>query len=438
MRRIVPLLVIALAALLLPGIAHAATASPGFDVDAATRAYLDLLSGPAREKSDAYFEGGYWLILWGALVGAAVELLILTTGLSSRLRAWAERRTKRRWLVPGLYALPYLVVSTLIALPWTIYTGYVREKQYDLMSQSFGGWFGEYGINFALGLITTPLLLMAIFAVIRRLPRLWWLAGTGVITVFLLIAVLIGPVFISPLFNTYTEMPASPLRDRIVAMAKANDIPADHIYVFDQSKQHKRISANVSGLGPTIRISLNDNLLNRSTPDEVAGVMGHEMGHYVLNHIWLIIFGFIGVILALFLFLYWTAPRLIARYGARWGVRDIADPAATPLLFALVSVAMLAVTPVMNNIVRHNENAADAFGLDAAKAPDGFAMVAMKLSEYRKISPGPIEEFLFFDHPSGENRVRRAMEWKREHVPNATIERPTKLTDGPGEAPAPR
>ena len=211
-------------------------------------------------------------------------------------------------------------------------------------------------------------------------------------------------------------MQAGPLRDQILGMAHAQHIPARNVYVFDASKQTKRISANVSGLGPTIRISLNDNLLNRTSPAEVKAVMGHEMGHYVLGHVWRGLLAVTAVFLVLFLLLWWGAPRILARHGNRWGVKDVADPASLPLLMAVAAVLFLLMTPVLNTIVRTSEAEADAFGLDAAREPDGFAAVSMKLSEYRKISPTPLEEFVFFDHPSGENRVRRAMEWKSQHL----------------------
>ena len=383
----------------------------------------------------AYFEGGYWILLWGALIGIAVDMVFLITGFSARLRDWALRVTKRRWIIPGLYGLFYVVISSVILLPWTVYTDYYREHQYGLSNQSFGAWFGEFGMSFAINIVVFALLLMVIFAVIRWLPRTWWLAGAAVMTGFVAIGALLAPVYLAPLFNTYTEMPQGPLRDRIVAMAEAHNVPAEHIYVFDASKQTDRISANVSGLGPTIRISLNDNLLNRTSPDEVAAVMGHELGHYVLGHVQRLILSFGLVFLFAFGVIAFTAPRLLARYGDRWGVHNVSDPAVLPLFSAIASALFLVLTPVTNTIIRTNEAEADAFGLDAAKAPDGFAMAAMRLSEYRKIEPGPIEEFLFYDHPSGKNRVERSMQWKADHVPNATIVYPKPL-DAPVNQPA--
>jgi STE24 endopeptidase len=392
-----------------------------FDVETATRAYLDTLQGAAREKSDAYFVGGYWLILWGTLVAVLIDGLILKFGIAASFRNLGEKWFKRRWLVTWLTALLYTVVGWTMTLPWSIYTEFFREKQYDLMDLSFGAWIGEALTSFVITLIVVPFVIVAIYAVIRRAPKTWWLWATGVVGVFLAFGMLVAPVFVAPLFNEYTEMEAGPLRDKLVAMAESYDVPAENIYAFDQSKQNKRISANVSGLGPTIRISLNDNLLERTSDEEVMAVMRHELGHYKLNHIFVML-GVIMLIFGIGLFLVSRiAPRLIAKHGEKWGIREMADPASLPLLGILLSVYFFAATPALNSLVRWAESDADAFGLEAAKEPDAFARAAMRLSEYRKIEPGPAEEFLFFDHPSGETRVRMSMEWKAKNVENPQI-----------------
>lgn len=387
-----------------------------FDVEAATRAYLDTLQGAARERSDSYFEGGYWLLLWGTLVGSVTLWAILHFGWSAAWSRWAGRVTGRQWLQPLLYAFPFLIVSSLLVFPWTIYTGFFRERQYGLMNLSLGAWLGEQAIMLAISTVMGAILLAIVYAVIRKAPRTWWLWGSGAVVAFLAFSILIAPVFVAPLFNDYRPMEPGPVREQILAMANAHGVPADNVYVFDQSKQHDRISANVSGLGPTIRISLNDNLLNRGSTAEVKAVMGHELGHYVLGDVWKLLIG-LGLIMVLgFLLLKWLTPRLLARFGGRWGVRDVADPASAPLLLLIFGLYMLAATPATNSLVRTVESEADAFGLDAAREPDGFASTAMKLSEYRKIEPSPLEEIIFFDHPSGRSRVRMAMEWKARHL----------------------
>ncbi len=419
--RLIPLA--ALSLLLLPAAAHAAS----FDVETATRAWLDTLQGPARAKSDAYFEGGYWLILWGTLVSLLVDGLLLRFKLSAKFRDLGERLFKHPAGVIWFTGLCYTLAGSVIALPWAIYTGFVREGKYGLMNQSLADWGLDEVKSLGLDLLIVPLMILAVYGVIRRFPKNWWIMASGVVAAFLAFGMLVGPVYISPLFNTYTELPAGPVRDRIVAMAQSKGIPSEHIYLFDASKQSKRISANVSGMGPTIRISLNDNLLNRSTQPEIAAVMGHEMGHYVLNHVWWGL-AFFTALAALTLFLISRiAPGLIARYGTAWGVRDIGDPASMPVLGILFALFGLLATPLNNTLIRVDESQADAFGLDVAKEPDGFASVAMKLSEYRKIEPGAIEEMLFFDHPSGATRVRMSMQWKKDHVPDAQMVLPPPM-----------
>ena len=413
----------AVAMIMLPCAAHAAN----FDVETATRAWLNILQGPARAKSDAYFEGGYWLIMWGTMVLVLVDGLLLKFGLSARFRNLGERLFKRAAGITWLTALCYALAGWLLTLPWSIYTDFVREGQYGLMNQTFAAWLIDMVKSLGISLVVFPLLAMAVYAVIRRFPKNWWLLATGVIAAFLAFGMLIGPVYIAPLFNKYTELPAGPVRDRIVAMAQAKQIPSEHIYLFDASKQTKRISANVSGIGPTIRISLNDNLLNRSSEAEIAAVMGHEMGHYVLNHVWWGLL-FLSLLAASILFLVSRiAPVLIAKYGARWKVRDVGDPASMPVLGILIAVFSLLATPLTKTLVRVDESQADAFGLATAQEPDAFASIAMKLSEYRKIEPGPLEEALFFDHPSGATRVRMAMQWKKDHVPDAQMVTPPPM-----------
>ena len=398
------------------GIGLTLTLAAAFDPEAATQAYLATLKGAARAKSDAYFEGGYWLLLWGTIIAVLTDLALLKFGLSARFRDWAERVTKWRFLQSMLYAIPYILAGTIIGLPWTIYTGYFREKQYDLMNQSFAGWAGEQGIGLAISLVAFSLIIALIMNGIRRSPKRWWLWGAGLAALFMAFFILITPVFISPLFNTYTELAPGPVRDRIVSMAESRDVPADHIYVFDQSKQHKRISANVSGLGPTIRISLNDNLLNRTTLPETAAVMGHEMGHYVLNHGYKLAAEFALVFGLCFWIASLIVPGMIARWGAAWGIRTIDDVAAWPVYSIVLTLLIFVMTPVKNTIIRVHESEADAFGLDVAREPDGFAQASMKLSEYRKIEPGVVEELLFYDHPSGRTRIRMAMDWKAKHL----------------------
>lgn len=425
------LVLLAVAAAVVAAAGPPAAAQERFDVEAATETYLGRLTPEEKARSDAYFEGGYWLLLIGFLYGVAEMWLILRLGWSSRLRDLAERITAMTAVRTALYAVVFVLLTALLDFPLAWYTGFYREHQYDLATQTFGPWLGEQLIALGLGLLLTPLLLIPLYTVFRRAARTWWLWGTGVALVFLLVLQLLAPVYIAPLFNTYTPVERPEVRDPILAMARANGVPVDNVYVFDASRQSTRISANVSGILNTMRVSLNDNLLNRTSVPEIKAVMGHELGHYVLNHAYEGMMFFALVILGGFAFLAWSFDRALGRWGSGWGVRGIADPAGLPLLLVLINVYGFVLTPVVNTFVRVNEAEADVFGLNAAREPDGFAETALKLSEYRKLDPGPVEEFLFFDHPSGRARIYMAMQWKAEHpddpAAEAAVEEPVGL-----------
>lgn len=387
------------------------------DPVAATEAYLARLTPDQRAKSDAYFEGGYWLILWDFLYGLGVAALLLGTGLSAGMRDRAERLSRLRPIQVFLYWLQYLVLTTLLTFPLVLYAGFLREHKYGLSNQSFGEWLIDQLKGTGVGALLGGIAVVGIYTIFRKAPRTWWVWGTVASIVFLVFVMLIAPVFIAPLFNTYTELEVPHLRGPILSLARANGIPAEHVYVFDASKQSKRVSANVSGALGTMRISLNDNLLNRVSPGGVKAVMGHEMGHYVLNHVYESILWFALVLLAGFAFLRWGYDRAARRWGGRWGLRGgIDDPAGLPLLTVLFSIFFFVMVPLNNTYIRVNEVEADIFGLNAAGEPDGFAETALLLGEYRKLRPGPIEEWIFFDHPSGYNRILMAMKWKKEHA----------------------
>ena len=390
--------------------------SPHFNAEAATNAYLAQIPAEATARSNAYFEGGYWLILWDFLVGAIVLILLLQLGWSAGMRNFAERITRFKPLQTLIYWTEFSIVTFILGFPLTVYEGFVRERKYGLATQTFGPWMSDQVKALLVGIVLGGIVVMLLFGVVRRLPRTWWIWGSVVSIVFLAFAVFIAPIYIFPLFNKITLLEDPKITQPILSMARANGIPAEKVYQIDASRQTTRMSANVSGFGHTMRITLNDNLLRRGSPEEIQSVMGHEMGHYVLHHIYKDFIFFFIVIVSGFALLRWSLDWCLVRWGERWQIRGVGDTAVLPLVFLLGSIFFFVLTPIANTHTRTAEGEADMYGLNTSRQPDGFAQAAIHLGEYRKMSPGPIEEWVFFDHPSGRNRIYAAMRWKAENL----------------------
>jgi STE24 endopeptidase len=399
-----------------------AAASQPFRINAAVEAYLAKMPPARRAKSNAYFEGGYWLILWDFLATAFVMGLLLRFRWSASMRNLTERITRFRPLQTALYWIQFFILTSLLTFPLTVYEGYFREHKYDLLNQTFGPWLREQLIGLAVGAVLGAILLVPLFGLVRRLGNNWWVWGAVLTVVFFAFVSLIAPVYIAPLFNKYKKLEDAKIKDPILSMARANGIPATDVYEFDASEQSDRVSANVSGFGSTQRISLNDNLLKRCTLPEIETTMGHEMGHYVLNHAYKGL-AMLGIVVVIgFAFLNWGINFSLARWGETWDIRGITDVAVLPLAMIVFSLYFFLMTPVTNSITRIMEFEADMYGLNAARQPDGEANVDMLLGEYRKLDPSPVEEFIFFDHPSGRTRITAAMRWKAEHLDTASEE----------------
>lgn len=387
-----------------------------FDPAAATAAYMATLSPAAHAKATAYTHGGEWLILWSALVTIAASWLILRSGILKRLRDRLDpdgRRPKRTVLA---IAATFVALDFLIELPWSLYTSWWRERSYQLSSESLGTWFADTAKAFPLSLIVTSLFLLAAYTLVRRVPKSWWVWATGVAVAGVILIVIVSPIFVEPLFNTYTPAPDGPVRAQVIKLAEATGVPHDKIFIYNGSKQSDRYTANVAGLFGTARVAMSDTMFKQNADmSEVIGVVGHEMGHYVRKHIlW-----FAGFLCLTSLICFWLIDRLYPRVRDRLpgtgGIGPLADPAGLPVLVILFAVLSLIDTPFANSMTRIAESDADRFSLENAHQPDGLAKALVKTIAYRASSPGRLEEIVFYNHPSVERRVRRAMEWKAAH-----------------------
>ena len=397
------------------------------DPAAETARWLATISPEDLERAVAYTRGGHWLLLWGAIVAIVVAWIIIRTGVLSGIRDRMERRRKRPKLVSLVVGVVWILMDFVLTLPWAIYQAWWRETQYGLTEQPLAGWLTEALMETAITVVLLGLLIVALYAIIRHARRLWWAWGAGLTAVAVVFMMIVSPIVFEPLFNDYTPAPDGPMRDAVVELAHATGTPDDKIYIYDGSKQSDRYTANVSGLFGSARVAMSDVMFAKGADlAEVRGVVGHEMGHYVHMHsLWMA-----GIMILLAGLAFWLIDRLFPvakRLLGAGRVGDISDPAGLPVLAAIGAVIGLLLTPVTNTMIRVIEQDADQFSLTHANEPDGLSKALIKTAEYRAPSPSAIEEILFYDHPSVENRIRMGMEWKATHPANPPAPAPAAV-----------
>ncbi len=368
-----------------------------------------------RAASNKYFEGGYWLILWDAIYSIAISLLLLFSRASVRMRDLAEKVTKLRWVHTWIYYTQFSLATAALSAPWVWYEAFYREHIYNMSHQAIDGWLHDQLIGLAINLVLGGLLVAVLYAVIRKLPDMWHLWGPVITIIFAILGIMIAPVYLAPLFNTYTTIQDADVTGPILRMAHANGIEVKKLFEVNASRQTTQVSANVSGLFGTTRITLNDNLLRTASLPEIEAVTGHEMGHYVLNHIAKSMLALVIEVFLFFIILRVWLGSMQQRHGARWGTLGIDDVALLPAAILVITVISLLATPINKTLTRTQEYEADMYGLNTSRQPDGFAQSMLKLGQYRKLEPTPLEEFIFFDHPSGHTRILAAMRWKSQN-----------------------
>ena len=381
-----------------------------FNVDAATARYIDSLGPAALQKAHDYTVGKEWMLLWGLLVAAVVTWLIVRSGILDRVEAKLRQRAfALRALVVGAV---YLVVSAILTLPWTIYEDWWREKSYGRTAQPIGDYLLQGGISIVITAIFGGIFLMLLYLLIRRAGRTWWLWSGALTAVVLACAMLVAPILIEPLFNKYEPVPPGKVRDAVVEMAGRAGIPPQKIYMYNGSRQSNNFTANAGGVGSTARVAISDVAFKNASLEEVRAVTGHEIGHYVLKHTWwgILFFSVLAIVL------FWLADRLYPRCARAFGTdAAIGDPRGVPVVIFVASLFGLLAMPLTNTFSRTLETQADLYSLQTENLPDALSTALVKTAEYRYPRPGAVEEMIFYDHPSVEARVRRAMEWKAAH-----------------------
>jgi STE24 endopeptidase len=302
----------------------------------------------------------------------------------------------------------------VLTLPWDLYSDYFREKSYGRTSQPLGDYLGQTALATAINAFAAALFFIGVYWLIRRTGRRWWLWSGALTAVVLAFFMLLAPVLIEPLFNKYEPVPPGRVRDAVVEMAQRAGIPPDKVYMFNGSRQSNNFTANAGGVGSTARVAISDVALHQASLDEVRAVTGHEIGHYVLKHTWygILVFSVLAIVL------FWLADRLFPRFAGAFGSNAaIGEPRGIPVLVFIVTLFGFLASPLLNSFSRMVETQADQYSLRTENRPDALSSALVKTAEYRYPRPSAFEEFVFYDHPSVERRVRMAMEWKATHPP---------------------
>jgi STE24 endopeptidase len=366
-------------------------------------------------KAIEYSQARYWLHFAGELYGIAVLIGVLAFGLAAKFRDWAEAASSRR-VVQVLVFVPLLILANdVLSLPIGIY-GQHLELAFDQSIQSWPSWFWDWTKGELIGFVLATLLVFILFAVIRRSPRRWWfyfwLASLPIIVTLIYLT----PLVIEPMFYHFDPLAAknAALVDQLEKVVARGGlaIPPERMFEMKASEKLNSLNAYVSGFGGSKRVVVWDTTIAKLSTPEILFVFGHEMGHYVLNHIRnsLIL---AALLLLVLLFVGYHGVRwLLRRHGENWRIRDVADWASLPVLLLIVAVFSLVTEPLANGYSRWQEHQADIYGLEVVHGmvPDSAAVASHAFEVLGEVgldepNPSPFIEFWLYSHPSISERV---------------------------------
>jgi STE24 endopeptidase len=378
-----------------------------FTAHAAPLHNADVRPPVVTPQMKRYSEIGYALYFVGTAYSLLALWAVLASGLSARLRQVVQPLRFSLLRLLGYYLLLTLALLLLHA-PLTFYSGYWLPHAYGLSSESFGGWLGDLLKGVGVGILTTVPILWLLFWLIGRFPRRWAVWFWAALIPLIAFGIFATPLIVDPLFNKFTPLPPGPLRVQIEALAAKAGIPDAPIYVVDKSKQTHETNAYVTGIGSSARIVLWDTILPPRMPqDQVVAIVGHEMGHYVLKHLY---WGFLLTVLGLLVALPLAqrfAEWLVRRCGSCWHIHGLTDYAATPALLLTVSLFSFLLAPITNGVSREVEHQADAYGLKVTGNGPAMARAFVTISEQNLSDPNPppFIKFWLFTHPPLQERI---------------------------------
>jgi Zn-dependent protease with chaperone function len=361
---------------------------------------------PTAEALSYYRSGNVlWIVdnIWGLLVPA----VFLFTGFSATLANWSCR-VGRKWFVAiGVYFIAFSAITFVIDLPRVYYEGFVREHAYGLSNQTFAKWASDQITGFIVGIVVGVAFLWVPYLLLKKSPRRWWLY-TGLAAIpFIVLVVLVQPVWIDPLFNKFGPMKDKTLEADILHLADRAGIEGGRVFEVAKSEDTKAVNAYVNGFGATKRIVLWDTIIAKLNRQQLLVVMGHEMGHYVLGHVWKQILILSALIVAALYGVHRASGWLLEKYRTRFRFDELSDIASLPFIIALFGIASLVVTPVALAVSRHFEHEADRFGLEITRDNHAAAtaFVTLQQENLGVPRPGPIFVWWRASHPPLGERI---------------------------------
>ena len=399
------------------------TPSPSQSQSAATTPTTYTLTPERRAQAIAYSRIRYSLYFFGTLISLGIYFLLWQTGVAVVFRKWARKGSRRHFLQCLIFVPLFVVATTLLNLPLEFYSSYLLEHRFGLSTQGLASWFGDWGKSLAIVVVIGVIVAWLFYAIVRRSPRRWWfyfwLASIPLILSF----ILIEPYVIEPLFYTFPllEKTQPALVEKIEAMLDhaGISIPPARIFEMDASSRTRELNAYVSGQGASKRVVVWDTTLKRMEPDELLLVLGHETGHYALNHIPKEFALDEAVTLVFFILGFFTINWLVKRGGPRTGIEGLEDLASLPLVLIVLTLLVLLSDPIVNGISRYYEHQADQFGLEVAygivpdpNAAEARAMQVLGEVDLSDPDPNPFIRFWLYTHPPLDERIRFAATYK--------------------------
>lgn len=391
-------------------------------IEQATRGWSEL-NDTERQRAIDYSDQRNMFYFGSELYTLVILLLILFTGLSALLWRWAQRVTRWRALSLFLYVFGLFGILAIVRWPLDYVMEFRLDHQFGLSNQTFGAWMSDWAKSLLLTIVVATPLIAGFYAIVRRRPKTWWAWMSLAAIPVLILLVVISPVVFTPLFYDVAPMPAGALKAQILDLAAQSGIPDSRVFVMDASRDTDRMGAYVTGLGQTKRIVLYDNLIAHMTPDEVLFVVGHEMGHYLLHHMWIgLAIGALLILIVAFV-AHRLMPRMIAANERRWGFTDLKDTASLPLIILVFGVLMFFLSPAQNAVWRHFEHEADVFGLDKTRSSNAAVGAFDKIAATNLSNPNPSAfiKLMRYDHPTLAERIQFAQAYEPESDSTASL-----------------